>query len=361
MVRAASSRVASLRLSRAFVGIFALLLVITLDGLVPTPAEAGTLGRQVALTRKSQVRVAARMRKADQQLKKIRRQRKVDSRRRSSSAKHLKRAQKRRQDARERRSRVTTRLVLAEADLDRRSRVRPNPLSFQRADVPKMRKKVKKMRARTRTVVRKTRKIERKATKAIRRHRGRLRRQQRKGGYAARIERNIRRRESAEDILATRIRQMVVLAQDKVARKTSVTPAQTGLKTPTNGYVSQRFGCTRVRKSKKGRRCVHFHDGVDIAARRGALVRASANGVVAYVGFNPWDRQKRAFMVLIAHRGGLITNYAHLTTRRKVKAGQYVRRGQTIGFVGVTGHTTGPHVHWEAIRNGRMLDPFSIG
>ena len=97
-----------------------------------------------------------------------------------------------------------------------------------------------------------------------------------------------------------------------------------------------------------------------VAAPKRSKVRASANGVVAYVGFNPWDSRKRAFIVLVAHRGGLITNYAHLMPRRRVKAGQYVRRGKTIGFVGVTGHTTGPHVHWEAIRDGSMRDPLSI-
>jgi murein DD-endopeptidase MepM/ murein hydrolase activator NlpD len=90
-------------------------------------------------------------------------------------------------------------------------------------------------------------------------------------------------------------------------------------------------------------------------------VRASAAGYVAYVGWNPWDRGRRAFVVIIAHRRGYESIYAHLKPQRNVRAGQRVRRGQVIGVVGLTGHTSGAHVHWEVSRHFRTSDPRRAG
>jgi murein DD-endopeptidase MepM/ murein hydrolase activator NlpD len=98
---------------------------------------------------------------------------------------------------------------------------------------------------------------------------------------------------------------------------------------------------------------------VDIATRAGTSVRASADGYVAYVGWNPWDAKRRAFVVIIGHARGIETIYGHLRPVRKVRAGQRVRRGQAIGVVGLTGHTTGPHVHWEVSRDFQTMDPLA--
>ena len=107
--------------------------------------------------------------------------------------------------------------------------------------------------------------------------------------------------------------------------------------------------------------CRHFHDGVDIAAPKGTKVRASADGYVAYAGFSPWDNGSRAYIVIIGHANGYESVYAHLQPKRSVRAGQKVKRGDVIGSVGMTGLTSGPHVHWEIRRGGVDLNPLRAG
>ncbi len=90
-------------------------------------------------------------------------------------------------------------------------------------------------------------------------------------------------------------------------------------------------------------------------------MRASADGYVAYVGFNPWDTGDRAFVVIIGHAGGYQSVYAHLKPVRKVRAGQRVELGEVIGLVGMTGRSTGPHVHWEVKKGFVNVDPLRAG
>jgi len=140
----------------------------------------------------------------------------------------------------------------------------------------------------------------------------------------------------------------------------STSATRRGFRKPVRGHVSQRYGCTGYRSNPKRGRC-WFHDGIDIAGPRGSKVRASADGYVAYVGRNPWDRGRRSFVVIVGHARGYETVYAHLKPVRRVKAGQRVRRGQVVGVVGMTGHTSGPHVHWEVKKHGRTVDPRRAG
>lgn len=330
-------------------------LIVTFDGLAARPTEgASTVSRQLTAVRKAQAKAERRMRKADHGLKLLRRQRVQDARAKGTSAKKLKRMKARRGSARARLRSVEQRRDTAALELARKLRVHPNPRRFFAADKPRARKQVRSLSAKVRDVRRRTRRIERRVERVQQERRARERR---KGRYRQRIDARIERRERAESLLGAHITRAITLAGQKVVQKTTVTPERSGLKRPARGHISQRFGCQRTTGGKGSRRCVRFHDGVDIATPRGAIVRASANGVVAYEGFNPWDVRRRAFIVIIVHRGGLVTTYAHLRPSRRVKAGQYVRRGQTIGYAGVTGHTSGPHVHWEARRGGRMLDP----
>jgi murein DD-endopeptidase MepM/ murein hydrolase activator NlpD len=124
--------------------------------------------------------------------------------------------------------------------------------------------------------------------------------------------------------------------------------------------VTQEFGCTGFYLEPRRGSCSHFHDGIDIANANGTPVRAGDDGVVAYVGWNPYDSDP-AYQVVIGHSGGYTTGYFHLLPRRAVRAGQVVRRGQVIGYMGSTGNSTGPHVHWEVYRNGRPVNPRSAG
>ncbi len=125
---------------------------------------------------------------------------------------------------------------------------------------------------------------------------------------------------------------------------------------PAAGYVTQEYGCTGFYLEPPRGSCGHFHDGIDIAGATGTPIHAADDGVVAFVGYNPYDSDP-AFVVVIGHSGGFSTTYAHLEPRRRVRAGQTVRRGQLIGYMGSTGNATGPHLHWEVRRNDRTVDP----
>ncbi len=95
------------------------------------------------------------------------------------------------------------------------------------------------------------------------------------------------------------------------------------------------------------------HDGVDVGAPEGAVVRAVADGIVGYS-----DNGIRGFgnCVMILHGNGWVSVYAH-NYRNTVQAGWRVERGERIAFVGATGIARGPHLHFELRRNGRPMNP----
>jgi murein DD-endopeptidase MepM/ murein hydrolase activator NlpD len=103
----------------------------------------------------------------------------------------------------------------------------------------------------------------------------------------------------------------------------------------------------------------HFHTGTDIGALWGTPVLAPANGVVVFAG----TMGDGAEVVMIAHDSGLVSMYAHLDNQVfpvPVKAGDTVQAGDRIGNVGLTGITTGAHLHWSVWRNGELVDPLSM-
>lgn len=95
-----------------------------------------------------------------------------------------------------------------------------------------------------------------------------------------------------------------------------------------------------------------MHKGVDLAGKKDSEIVAVAAGVVTYSG----DRWAYGNMVEIDHGNGYITRYAH-NTKNLVKVGARVAKGQSIALMGSTGRSTGPHVHFEVIKNGRHVDP----
>jgi murein DD-endopeptidase MepM/ murein hydrolase activator NlpD len=143
----------------------------------------------------------------------------------------------------------------------------------------------------------------------------------------------------------------------------AIAPANGAWMTPAQGYLSQGFGRTSYwgepARVYGGVYYPHFHDGVDIAAAKYSPVVAAAPGRVVWVGHLP----DGAMVVLIAHIGGLVSLYAHLDDRIApplVAAGDEVQEGQIIGAIGMTGMTTGPHVHFVVWRNGELIDPLSL-
>lgn len=117
------------------------------------------------------------------------------------------------------------------------------------------------------------------------------------------------------------------------------------------GYISSGFGF-RV-DPFTGRRA--FHDGVDIADHLGAHIKAVASGVVTYAGRETGYGR----VVKINHGNGYSTLYAH-TSKILVKVGDKVEKGQEIALVGSSGRSTGPHLHFEILRNGHAINPRSF-
>jgi murein DD-endopeptidase MepM/ murein hydrolase activator NlpD len=131
------------------------------------------------------------------------------------------------------------------------------------------------------------------------------------------------------------------------------------LRWPMSGNVTQPFGCTGFSWEPPLGSCAHFHQGIDIVAPYGTPVRASGDGVIAYIGWNYADGADPAWIVIIAHSSGLQTWYAHMKAAYpgNIHQGSQVRAGQIIGHEGNTGHSTGAHLHWAVMLNGDFVNP----
>jgi len=115
--------------------------------------------------------------------------------------------------------------------------------------------------------------------------------------------------------------------------------------------LSSRFG---YRKDPfTGRRA--FHSGIDLASGYGARVNASMDGVVTYAGWMGGYGK----LVVIRHSGNYTTRYGHLSSIL-VRRNRRVRQGQRIGYVGNTGRSKGPHLHFEVRQSGKPLNPIKI-
>ncbi|BBD98241.1 M23 family peptidase [Sphingobium amiense] len=96
------------------------------------------------------------------------------------------------------------------------------------------------------------------------------------------------------------------------------------------------------------------HQGIDLAAPIGTPVRAAADGIVSQAGWSGGY----GLLVAIDHGQRMATRYGHMS-RLAVEPGQRVLRNSVIGYVGSTGRSTGPHLHYEVLRNGRAVDPLN--
>ncbi len=132
------------------------------------------------------------------------------------------------------------------------------------------------------------------------------------------------------------------------------------LRWPMAGSLTQEFGCTGFGWEPPLGSCAHFHQGIDLAAPKYTPIRAAGDGVVVFAGPNPYDPYPKAWIVIIAHSESLQTWYAHVDNAFHppvVSAGQRVSAGQVIAYVGMTGRTTGPHLHWAVMANGHFVNP----
>ena len=149
----------------------------------------------------------------------------------------------------------------------------------------------------------------------------------------------------------TSIGQLAAMMQKDVPGASSFlggdTPVTTPTGWPTNGFISSGYG---LRWNG-----AEFHQGIDIAAEMGTPIVATADGVVTIAG---WNAGGYGNMVDIDHGSGVSTRYGHASAV-VVTVGQRVRRGQIIAYVGSTGHSTGPHLHYEVRLSGQPVNPTS--
>lgn len=143
--------------------------------------------------------------------------------------------------------------------------------------------------------------------------------------------------------------QIMEAPQNRVIAKGTKVVAERGsgvFRWPTiGGYISSRYGM------RDGR----LHAGIDIARPSSYSILAADNGRVVFAG---WDGGY-GNSVIIDHRNGYRTRYAHMSAI-DVRVGQVVERGQKIGVMGSTGHSTGTHLHFEVLKNGRTINPLNV-
>lgn len=117
---------------------------------------------------------------------------------------------------------------------------------------------------------------------------------------------------------------------------------------PVNGNITSPYGMREHPKTM----VEEFHSGIDITASTGTPVKATADGIVSFSGWNGGSGN----LVVLEHGFGYSTFYAH-NKMNLVKVGQRVRRGDIIGYIGSTGNATGPHVHYEIWKDGNPVNP----
>ena len=152
-------------------------------------------------------------------------------------------------------------------------------------------------------------------------------------------------RKHVENLQAESAQLMARIQAAQARSSTGGTPtvrSSSGFIWPASGVVTSGFGW----------RWGRMHEGLDIAASYGAPISAASSGTVIYAGWMGGYGN----LVVIDHGGGLATAYGHQSSIA-VSSGSQVSQGQTIGYVGSTGHSTGPHLHFEVRVNGSAVDP----
>jgi murein DD-endopeptidase MepM/ murein hydrolase activator NlpD len=154
---------------------------------------------------------------------------------------------------------------------------------------------------------------------------------------------------ASEQAEASEIDALQAASNDLAARiraaqtgNTTSTVSSSGLIWPVSGPITSPFGW----------RWGRMHEGIDIGVGSGTPIKAAAAGTILYCG---WE-EGYGNLVVIDHGGNIATAYGHQSSIA-VTCGQHVDQGQTIGYVGCTGHCTGPHLHFEVRVDGNPVDP----
>jgi murein DD-endopeptidase MepM/ murein hydrolase activator NlpD len=120
---------------------------------------------------------------------------------------------------------------------------------------------------------------------------------------------------------------------------------------PAHGWLTDSFGGRKDPFTGEH----GFHQGIDISADKGNPVYATADATVDSASYTG----DYGNLVVLRHAFGLLTRYGHLS-KFVVRAGQAVKRGDVIGYVGATGRATGSHLHYEILANGKLINPLQL-
>ncbi|MBI4722202.1 MAG: M23 family metallopeptidase [Candidatus Stahlbacteria bacterium] len=176
---------------------------------------------------------------------------------------------------------------------------------------------------------------------------------------AAQVDENVPPTATIDELLTELQSSNIILANvsAKLQEKPEVAKFTPSI-APVEGYIIQTFGKTKYIFTGDERMC----QGIDFAAPAGSSVHSTAYGVVKFAG----PKQHSGLTVEIEHTGKdfiadreFVTKYSHLSLL-KVTTGQVVKRNDIIGFVGTTGKTTGPMLHYEVWVNGEPCDPIEF-
>jgi len=170
----------------------------------------------------------------------------------------------------------------------------------------------------------------------------------------AKIAKALAASQAAEDQLESLIARLV---REQLAKGGIPSQYNGSLHWPMKGTITQEFGCTGFSWEPPLGNCHHFHRGIDVANVMYTPIHAAGAGKVIFAGRSPYDP---SWIVIIAHSSHLVTWYVHIDNKRHppvVHAGQYVSEGQTIAYEGMTGWTTGPHLHWAVQLDGTWVNP----
>ncbi len=153
-----------------------------------------------------------------------------------------------------------------------------------------------------------------------------------------------------EQKLSSRDAQMSALENALLSRKLDEQIRPDG-RPVRDGHISSYFG--ERQDPFNGHQA--FHKGIDFASPAGSDVVAVAAGVVTFAG----EKAGYGNLIEVSHGNGLTTRYGH-NRALAVGVGRMVERGDTVAFVGSTGRSTGPHVHFEVLKEGRQIDPLTF-
>ena len=141
---------------------------------------------------------------------------------------------------------------------------------------------------------------------------------------------------------------VLLLPGAKVARSAQSLSRSSTFIWPLKGTITSAFGSRIHPVSGEA----SYHDGIDIAGSSGKNVYAAGSGEISFLGWSgDYGR-----LVIINHGDGIETKYAHLSGY-DVLVGDYVYAGDVVGYVGQSGNVTGPHLHFEVLRNGNPVNP----